>query len=202
MSNLTPAQAFGHIKALWPETVRIGKDLNYGWRAFNLAGNPTAGGSTGIHLDWGTQIEYPPPVTYREPTLEDIKNGVEAEFSNFQDFRYCDKGILGGLTGKMVNGKGEEASLWQRRFGQAGIGSYLYCRIAVPQPAIPEGWREITEADKITYGTGEDDPDCDLMSKDGSITLRCYYSKTGRSWKQYCGTDVCCPVYIRARSFN
>lgn len=123
MSNLTPAQAFGHIKALWPETARIKNKYDGRWEAESSNSAYVAASSVGVKIDWGAQTEYPPPVTYREPTLEDVKNGAEAG-----------------------------------------------------------------------------DPDCDLMSKDGSITLRCYYSGIARQWRRFCGGKLLSPIYIRARA--
>lgn len=191
MCKLNASEAFKHVKALWTQTAKIEKNKHYeGWTAISGSGVSLAGGSVGVEIDWEGEECYPVPVkvTYREPTLEDIKNGTQAEFCDTPAFQnnFVAKRKLAGIT--LV--QGNVARGWVCDNGSV----FTHCRVPV---AIPAGWREITEADKITYGAEADDPDCDLITKDGRIITRCYYSKTRGGWKQYSGTGVENPIYIR-----
>lgn len=65
---LTPAQAFEHIKDLWPDTVRIIQ-----WRGTNLKVKVLPSGIIlNLLIDWGNTTEFPLPKKWRDATIHDI----------------------------------------------------------------------------------------------------------------------------------
>lgn len=75
MCKLKASEAFKHVKALWPKTAKI-EPAGRGWSSRDSEGCVVAGGGWSVEIDWEGEDCYPVPVrvTYREPTLEDIKN--------------------------------------------------------------------------------------------------------------------------------
>lgn len=190
MRKLKASAAFEHIKALWPKTAKIEPE-GHGWSSRDSEGCVVAGGGWSVEIDWEGEECYPVPVkvTYREPTLEDIKNGTEAEFSDCSNYSYKSVGNLSGVRTNPHHG-------WLKDGGSPALSyGHRYCRIPV---TVPTGWREITEADKKTYGSGGDAPNCDLMGVSGEIARSCYWHSS-QKWKIY-GSDsfvTFTPAYIR-----
>lgn len=190
MCKLKASEAFKHVKALWPKTEKI-EPAGRGWSSRDSEGCVVAGGGWSVEIDWEGEDCYPVPVkvTYREPTLEDIKNGTEAEFCDTPAFQnnFVAKRRLAGIT--LV--RGNVARGWICDNGSV----FTHCRVPV---TVPTGWKEYSDSDRLTYGGHAVAPNCDLMSISGEIARSCYWHSS-QKWKIY-GSDsfvTFTPAYIR-----
>lgn len=76
MSKLTPAQAFEHIKALWPDARRLDRDAS-GWIASGLD-DLTINGSNSTTVEWGN--------TEQHPMIDEPKPDEYRAFASYAEF--------------------------------------------------------------------------------------------------------------------
>jgi hypothetical protein len=85
MSNLTPAEAFEHAKALWPAIQSIRRyhetEDSLGWVVVGFILQ-----RFDAKIDWPADVDrWPPPEPeWREPTMTDV--GKMVEFCNYKGF--------------------------------------------------------------------------------------------------------------------